>query len=77
MPFHMGRGNLSFFISDKHYMLIGLILFGFALLLLIIEVQGRYKCIMYPIMSILAAEGLTKILTFFNLMFHTIKQRKK
>lgn len=34
-----------------------LVILGFLILLLIIETQPRYKCVVYPLMSILAAKG--------------------
>jgi len=40
-------------------LLSALVVFGFALVLGAIEVQARYKCVVYPFLSILAARGLT------------------
>jgi hypothetical protein len=39
-------------------LLSALIVFGFALVLQAIEVQARYKCVVYPFLSVLAARGL-------------------
>lgn len=47
--------------SNSHIMCICLILFGFACLMMISEVQGRYKCVMYPIISVLAADGIMQL----------------
>lgn len=46
--------------TDRNYLFICLVLFGFACLMLLSEVQPRYKCVMYPIMSILAAGGMVR-----------------
>lgn len=59
--------------SDRFYFFISLILFGFACLMFLTEVQGRYKCVMYPILSILAADGLVRI----NDVLKTIYQKGK
>jgi hypothetical protein len=37
-----------------------LIIFGFAAVMAVIEVQPRYKCVVYPFLSILAAYGMTR-----------------
>lgn len=50
-----------FFYSDSNRMFICLIIFGFACLMLLSEVQGRYKCVMYPFISILVADGIIRI----------------
>lgn len=52
--------------SNSHIMCVCLILFGFACLMIISEVQGRYKCVMYPTLSILAADGVMKVITLFK-----------
>lgn len=45
-----------------------LYIFGFALLLLLIEVQERYKCITYPYISIIAAKGID----YFNYLINKV-----
>ena len=49
------------FCSDSNRMFICLVLFGFACLMLLSEVQGRYKCVMYPFIAMLAADGIIGI----------------
>lgn len=49
---HMKRGE------GRLCLLSALVVFGFALVLGAIEVQARYKCVVYPFLSILAARGL-------------------
>ena len=46
------RGDMSLLFLSA------LIVFGFAMVLVAIEVQPRYKCVVYPFVSILAAHGL-------------------
>jgi hypothetical protein len=46
------RGDMSLLFLSA------LVVFGFALVLVAIEVQSRYKCVVYPFLSILAARGL-------------------
>lgn len=61
---------------DSHTMYIYLILFGFACLMLISEVQGRYKCVMYPILSILAADGVLRIVAIFRYIVYRWERRR-
>lgn len=49
-----------------------LIVFGFALVLLFIENQPRYKCVLYPYMSILAACGLESLRNYSQRIFGII-----
>lgn len=51
---------------DKYRMCISLILFGFAILMLLSEVQGRYKCVMYPIISMLAADRIIRLIVLLK-----------
>lgn len=59
--------------SDNNRMIICLILFGFACLMLLTEVQARYKCVMYPILSILAADGIIRL----NNVLKTMWKKKR
>ncbi|MDE7274145.1 MAG: hypothetical protein K2N95_13965 [Lachnospiraceae bacterium] len=62
------------FRSDSRRMFSCLFLFGFACLMFLSEVQERYKCVMYPIISILAADGIVHFVGVLNLIFGKGKQ---
>lgn len=53
---------------DYPHLFLCMLILGFAMLMLLIEVQARYKCVLYPYISILAADGLHQITS-------TIKER--
>ena len=44
-------------------------IFGFILLLMLSEAQPRYKCVFYPLLSILVADGID----FTKKTFHALK----
>lgn len=54
---------------------IWLLLFGFSILMFVIEVQPRYKCVFYPYISILASEGLDRLINMSELT--VIKKKQK
>ena len=60
--------------SNTLILLCGIFSFGFLLLLLLIEVQPRYKCVLYPYFSILSANGYFQL---FNLRTNLIVFWKK
>lgn len=61
----------------ERYMYMWLILFGFACLLTLSEVQSRYKCVVYPVLSILAADGIVKLLKLLKNVFFSLQQTGK
>lgn len=53
---------------DEFRLFLCLLMVGFSVLMLIIEVQPRYKCVFYPYMAMLAADGLYNLsATFTNI----------
>ncbi len=62
--------------TEKYHLVICMLLFGFALLLVISEVQGRYKCVIYPYMSILAAEGIERVTSFTSSVLQKVLHHK-
>lgn len=61
------------FCSDRMHFFICLVLFGFACLMFLTEVQERYKCVMYPFLSILAADGVVRTNDVLKTICHKIK----
>lgn len=49
-----------------------LVIFGFALLLLLSEVQTRYKCVVYPYMAIVSGYGIYNILMRLKCKFKSL-----
>lgn len=67
----------NFVVNDNKLIFISsLIIFGFIILLMFSEVQPRYKCIFYPILSLLAADGLDSVRCIGNYLC-SLKRAKK
>ncbi len=52
----------TFFKPDFLHSFLCMLILGFAILMFLLEVQPRYKCVLYPYLSILAADGIYQIM---------------
>lgn len=57
---------------DYHRSFLCMLILGFTILMLLIEVQARYKCVLYPYISILASDGLHQIMLTIKNSFYRV-----
>ena len=68
----MAGGLCALLMRDRRIVMVSaLMVFGFALLLLLSEVQPRYKTVVFPFMSVVAAYGIYGVLRPVQLMILT------